>query len=120
MTDEQRRLPEAWPEEGSIDNIAGIGCDLLYYRDVPNGIFHFVLVMHESPTELVKIAERTFFTKDSPEARLVMDGVKGQWAWAQDARKKGDEQAAIAFTYRGLRLVFPDLPEDPIVNARNN
>lgn len=99
---------EAWEEEGILENMLGTGVDLLYYLDRTRGVFHYKLLVDNQLD-----AERRLTTAD-PDERRILNGVKQQWEYAQTAKALNDTIAQFAFTWRGLRLLFPYLPEEPM------
>lgn len=103
----------AWDREGCIENIMAEGINLYHYTDFGHGVSHYVLVMFDDEGGEAYKQERRFNWGDSPEAQRVMDGIQNEWRMAKMAEAQGDQFNALAFTYRGLRLIFPTLPEDP-------
>lgn len=101
--------PEPFDREGEM-RLFVPGMSVLYYQDFAHKAFIYKLHVEGHGV----IAERIFLWGARPADRLILDGVKEQWEWAVHAHANGDYVAAIAFTWRGLRLIFPDLPEDPI------
>jgi hypothetical protein len=90
------------------------GMNLYFYLDPGVYIYRLELVGHGI------IMERIFNWADDPGAREVLDGAKEQWQWAQHAHEHGEDDVAIAFTWRGLCLIFPDLPAEPLDEEQSN
>lgn len=100
--------PREWEEEGIMEGLMGADMDLLFFQHYTLGISHFILLSHGE-----KVGERRFLWKLNPEEKLLMDAAKEEWVKAKKAWTDDDEEAAMRFTYRGLRIVFPDMPPEP-------
>jgi hypothetical protein len=101
-----------WEEEGALENMLGAGIDLLFYIDRRHGVFHYVLLVND-----VKMYERRFQPRLDLDDSRILDGVKREWGYAQVAKQLNDTMAQFAFTWRGLRLLFPQLPEEPLLSV---
>lgn len=103
-----------WEKEGVLENLLGLGLDLAYYMDDTVGVYHYVLVITNPDTGRIdERLERRLHWRANPDERKILDGVSREWAIANMARMNRDEREAFIFTYRGLRLLFPQLPQEP-------
>lgn len=98
-----------WEQEGALENLLGSGIDLLYYIDHTHGVFHYILLVDGDKED-----ERRLLLAE-PDDRKILDGVKVEWQLAWKAKEFEDVLGQFAFTWRGLRLLFPKLPEEPLL-----
>ncbi len=90
-------------------SLLGTGLDLLFYIDNGTGTHVYRLLLDG------ELFDDVILRVSEPDHRVILDGVRAEWALAQNADHNKNVLATFAFTWRGLRLLFPQLPEEPMV-----
>lgn len=82
--------------------------DLLFYIDEQSGLHVYRLLLDGGHVETVTLRST------EPADRDTLDSAKAEWVMSQHAADHGDVMAALSFTWRGLRHLFPQLPAEPL------